>query len=129
VTALPAEATHPCAVGADDVEVIWITPGAVGESMPPSEAWSVPFECGLPVRRFTARKGQWHLSGPWWCATTGGHVGFESWLERDRLMPPNFDTAVSGIASQPPWLRWTSEDGPAGLQHVAYLRGVGPPRT
>jgi hypothetical protein len=99
------------AVGADDVEVIWITPGAVGESMPPSEAWSVPFECGLPVRRFAARKGRRHLSGPWWCATTGGHVGFESWLERARLMPPNFDAAVSGIASQPPWLRWISEDG------------------
>jgi hypothetical protein len=39
------------------------------------EAWSVPFESGLPVRRFTSRKGQRHLSGLWWCATTGGHVG------------------------------------------------------
>jgi hypothetical protein len=32
------------------------------------------------VRRFAARKGQQHLSGLWWSATTGGHVGFESWL-------------------------------------------------
>ena len=31
--------------------------------MPPRDAWSVPFQCGLPVRRFTARKGQRHLSG------------------------------------------------------------------
>ena len=31
------------------------------------------------------RKGQRHLSGLWWSATTGGHVGFESWLERDLL--------------------------------------------
>jgi hypothetical protein len=108
VTALLADAARPCA---DDVEVTWITPGAVDQSMPLGEAWSVPFEFGLPVRRFTARKGQRHLSGLWWCATTGGHVGFESWLERDQLMLLDFDPAVSGIASQPLWLRWTGEDG------------------
>lgn len=79
--------------------------------MPLCEAWSVPFEFGLPVRRFTARKGQRHLSGLWWCATTGGHVGFESWLERDQLMLLDFDPTVSGIASQPLWLRWTGDDG------------------
>ena len=79
--------------------------------MPLIDAWSVPFECGLPVRRFTARKGQRHLSGLWWCATTGGHVGFESWLERDQLMLLDFDPVVTGVASQPLWLRWTGEDG------------------
>ncbi len=31
----------------------------------------------------------------------GRHVGFESWLERDRLMLPDFDPGVVGIASQP----------------------------
>jgi len=46
-------------------------------------AWAVPLEHGNPVRRFTSRKRQRHLSGLWWSATTGGHVGFESWLERD----------------------------------------------
>src|SRR6478609_2553229 len=45
-------------------------------------AWAVPLEHGSPVRRFTSRKGQRHLSRLWWSATTGGHVGFESWLER-----------------------------------------------
>ena len=49
-------------------------------------AWAVPLEHGSPVRRFTSRKGQRHLSGLWWSATTGGHVGFESWLERDHLL-------------------------------------------
>jgi hypothetical protein len=111
VTALLAEAACLGAMGADDVEVAWITPDAADQSMPLGEAWSVPFECGLPVRRFTARKGQWHLSGLWWCATSGGHVGFESWLERDQLMLLDFDAAVSGIASQPLWLRWTGKDG------------------
>jgi hypothetical protein len=24
----------------------------------------------------------------WWWATSGGHVGFESWLERDHLVAP-----------------------------------------
>jgi hypothetical protein len=75
------------------------------------EVWAAPFEHALPVRRFAARKGQRHLSGLWWSATTGGHVGFESWLERDQLMLLDFDPAVTGIASQPFWLRWLDETG------------------
>ena len=111
MTALLTEAARHVAACADDVEVTWITPDAAEQSLPLGEAWSVPFECGLPVRRFMARKGQRHLSGLWWCATTSGHVGFESWLERDRLMLLDFDGSVSGIASQPLWLRWTGVDG------------------
>ncbi len=79
--------------------------------MPLEEAWSVPFEEGRPVRRFAARKGQRHLSGLWWCATTGGHVGFESWLERDHVVFLDFDRSVIGIASQPFWLHWADADG------------------
>ena len=44
VTALLAEAARQCVVGADDVEVSWITPDAADQSMPLGEAWSVPFE-------------------------------------------------------------------------------------
>jgi hypothetical protein len=76
-----------------------------------AEAWAARFELGGPVRRFTARKGQRHLSGLWWSATTGGHVGFESWLERDHVMLLDFDAAVVGIASQPFWLRWCDGAG------------------
>lgn len=47
-----------------------------------AEAQALPFEHFRPVRQFTARKGQRHLSGLWWSAATGGHVGFESWLEQ-----------------------------------------------
>ena len=111
MTALLAEAARERVARADEVEVSWVTPDAVEQSLRLSDAWAVPFECGLPVRRFTARKGQRHLSGLWWCATTGGHVGFESWLERDQLMLLDFDPAVSGIASQPLWLRWRGEGG------------------
>lgn len=77
---------------------------------PLADAWSVPFETGRPVRRFAARKGQRHLSGLWWCATTGGHVGFESWLERDHVVGLDFDRSVVGIASQPFWLHWADTD-------------------
>ncbi len=51
-----------------------------------AEAQAVRFEQGLPVRRFPSRRGQQHLSGWWWPATTGGQVGFESWLERVHRM-------------------------------------------
>jgi hypothetical protein len=45
----------------------------------------------------------------WWSATTGAHVGFESWLERDHVMLLDFDALVVGIVSQPFWLSW--QDG------------------
>ena len=79
--------------------------------MPLAQAGAVSLERGVPVRRFVSHKGQRHLSGLWWSATTGGHVGFESWLERDNLMLLDFDPAVVGVASQPFWLRWTGEAG------------------
>ena len=92
-------------------ELAYVSVDGVEHRVPLSEAWAVPFETGRPVRRFAARKGQRHLSGLWWSATAGAHVGFESWLERGELMRLDFDPAVSGIASQPFWLYWTDEDG------------------
>lgn len=79
--------------------------------VPLAEAVAVPFERVLPVRRFRSRQGQRHLSGLWWSATTGGHVGFESWLERDHLLALDFDPAVAGIVSQPFWLHWADDAG------------------
>ena len=79
--------------------------------VPLAQAWAVPLEQGIPVRRFRSRKGQRHLSGLWWSATTGGHVGFESWLERDSLLHLDFDPSVVGISSQPFWLHWTDAAG------------------
>lgn len=79
--------------------------------MPLEEAWLVPFQSGRPVRRFASRKGQRHLSGLWWSATMSGHVGFESWLERDHLLALDFDTTVVAIASQPFWLSWSDDTG------------------
>ena len=72
--------------------------------VPLAQARAVPLEQGLPVRRLTSRKGQRHLSGLQWSATTSGHAGFESWLEHNHVLPLDFDPSVLGIASQPFWL-------------------------
>lgn len=53
---------------------------------------------------------------------TGGHVDFESWLERDHVMALDFDAAVVGIASQPFWLRWADERPAARLSTIAVER-------
>ena len=62
-------------------EVSYVPDGGAEHRVPLAQASAVSLEQGIPVRRFTSRKGQRHLSGLWWSATTGGHVGFESWLE------------------------------------------------
>jgi len=68
-------------------------------------------EDALPVRSFQWAKGASHFPGSWWSSTTGEHVGFESWLERDHVMVMDFDPGITGIASQPFWLHWQDEDG------------------
>lgn len=107
----PATAGPAARPAADGFEIGYVTEDGDELSVPLAQAWAVRFERALPVRRFVSRKGQRHLSGLWWTATTGGHVGFESWLERDNLMLLDFDPAVVGIASQPFWLRWADEAG------------------
>lgn len=74
------------------------------------------FEDVEPVRTFRWSRGERHFSGWYWAATTGRHVGFESWLERDRLLLMDFDPKVVGIGSQPFWLHW--HDGERERRHV-----------
>lgn len=73
-----------------------------------AEVW---FEHVKPVRTFPSHKRQRHFPGLWWSSTTGRHVGYESWLERDHLMLLDFDPMVVGIASQPLWLFWDDASG------------------
>jgi len=94
-----------------DFEVEWVAADGERQRLALDAAAGVGFEDGLPVRRYRPRKGQRHLSGLWWCATTGGHVGFESWLERDHVMLLDFDPQVARIAAQPFWLHWTDTEG------------------
>jgi hypothetical protein len=69
--------------------------------------WDVRFEDVAPVRSFRWATGQRHFPGWWWSATTGRHIGHESWLERDTAMMLDFDPQVVGFSSQPLWLSWT----------------------
>ncbi|WP_434597888.1 TnsA-like heteromeric transposase endonuclease subunit [Streptomyces sp. A5-4] len=69
-----------------------------------------------PVRPFRWSRGERHFAGWYWAATTGQHVGFESWLERDRLVLMDWDPEVVGIASQPFWLHW--HDGKRERRHA-----------
>ena len=71
----------------------------------------VRFEESLPARPFRFEKGLRSFAGWWYFATTGAHVGFESWLERDHLMLMDFGPAVRSVSSQPFWLRWRDRDG------------------
>jgi hypothetical protein len=112
VTAVAAEAAPPVSsLSPGGFEIGYVTEDGAGRCVSLAGAQALPFEHFRPVRRFAARKGQRHLSGLWWSATTGGHVGFESWLERDHLMLLDFHPQVAGISSQPFWLRWPGEDG------------------
>ncbi|GGV56834.1 TnsA-like heteromeric transposase endonuclease subunit [Streptomyces spectabilis] len=77
-----------------------------------TEAEDVAFEDALSVRDFPSHRGQRHFPGLYWAATTGRHVGFESWLERDHAMLLDFDPLVTGFSSQPFWLSW--RDGGSG---------------
>ncbi len=68
------------------------------------------------MRPFRWSRGERHFAGWFWAATVGRHVGFESWLERDRLILMDFDPEVVGIASQPFWLHW--HDGERERRHA-----------
>ncbi|MFI5746929.1 TnsA-like heteromeric transposase endonuclease subunit [Streptomyces sp. NPDC051644] len=74
------------------------------------------FERVDPVRSFRWAKGGESFAGWHWSATTDDHIGYESWLERDRLILLDADPSVRGIASQPFWLHWN--DGSRKRRHA-----------
>src|SRR3954451_14657509 len=92
-------------------ELVYVTAPGDGVRVGLADAWALGLESVPPVRRFASYRGQRHLSGCWWSATDGRHVGFESWLERDHVMALDFDPAVGAIASQPFWLLWPAAEG------------------
>lgn len=109
VAALGVADTAGTDVSFELVEIGYVGEDGVEQRVALAEAPRVGFEWCAPVRRFLSRKGQRHLSGLWWSATTAGHVGYESWLERDQLMWLDFDPEVVALASQPFWLFWSSK--------------------
>jgi hypothetical protein len=90
-------------------EVAYLEDGAE-QRLGLADAAGLAFETAAPIRDFPSYKGQRNNPGLWWSSTMQGHVGHESWLERDHLMLLDFDPTVTGIASQPFWLFW-DDDG------------------
>lgn len=90
--------------------------GAGGGRRPLAACAGVRFEDVPPVRAFRWSRDQEHFPGWWWLAVSGRHVGYESWLERDRLMLLDFDPAVAAVSSQPFWLHW--HDGRRRRRHA-----------
>ena len=58
-------------------------------------------EDALPVRSFQWAKGASHFPGSWWSSTTGDHVGFESWLERDLIRTTQRVTVATVSSGRP----------------------------
>ncbi|MEU7892477.1 TnsA-like heteromeric transposase endonuclease subunit [Nonomuraea sp. NPDC049152] len=94
-----------------EFEVRYVAEGGGLQRVPLNEVGRMRFEAVAPARAFVSYKGQRNFPGLWWSATVGGHVGYESWLERDHLMLLDFDPAVVGISSQPFWLSWSTAEG------------------
>ena len=85
----------------DGVELIFLDGGGDECRGPLAVWWGHRFEDVPPVREFGWHRGQAHWPGLWWSATTGRHVGYESWLERDEVMALDFDREVVAFSSQP----------------------------
>jgi hypothetical protein len=103
--------------GAGDFDVELDFAGADGRRrLPLGACRDLGFEDAAPSRLFRWSRGQGNFPGWWWLATTGRHVGYESWLERDHLMLLDFDPAVTAVASQPFWLHW--HDGRRSRRHA-----------
>src|SRR5947209_4921640 len=63
------------------------------------------------VRSMPSYRGQRSDTGLWWLATTGRHVGYESWLERP-VDAAGLRPRSRGGASQPFWLSWQHDGQP-----------------
>lgn len=70
---------------------------------------SEPIENATPIRDFAAWQGKRNYEGLWWSSTTGGHLRFESLLEREYLLTADFDPDVVAIAAQPLAILWRRE--------------------
>lgn len=105
-----------------EAELRFVTLGGDEVLTPLENARADVVVTGRPVRTFAWYAGMKHYPGWWWSPTMGDLVGYESLLERDRLLIADFDCNVLAIASQPFGL--TGRDGDALRRHVPdYLLG------
>jgi hypothetical protein len=101
----------PPAVAGSSFEVSFIDEAGAQRREPLPSCWNLPFERAGPSRSFPSFKGQRNFPGLWWSATTGEHVGYESWVERDVAMLLDFDPEIVAFSSQPFWLIWPGQQG------------------
>ena len=111
------DAENARAVG---IEVAWVDAGSQRRASLDGVA-GVAFEDAVPVRAFPSYRRQRHFPGMWWLATTGRHVGFESWLERDHAMLLGFDRDARGLSAQPFTLTWRDRAGKKASHTSEYF--------
>jgi hypothetical protein len=93
-------------VRAQGFELGYVDSARVAQRAQLADVVDIVFEDALPVRAFPSFRRQRNSPGLWWSATSGRHVAYESWLERDEAMLLDFDPSVIGFAMQPFWLFW-----------------------
>jgi hypothetical protein len=96
-------------VCADGFELGYLDGARVRQRTGLAGAAKVAFEDVLPVRSYPSFRRQRNSPGLWWSATSGRHVAYESWLERDEAILLDFDPSVVGFAAQPFWLFWRDQ--------------------
>lgn len=98
-------------------DLTYFAVAGVEQRQPLRLCWTVPFEQAAAARKFPSYRGQRSFSGSWYFVSSGEHVGYESWLERDQVMAMDADPEVVAVSSQPFWLHWTTPDG-TNLRHA-----------
>jgi hypothetical protein len=86
VVGVSAACSTSAPLPASGVQVVFVDGAGAKQSGALEVLWNVGFERVLPVRSFGSFQGQRSFQGSRWFATTGEHVGFESWVERDAVM-------------------------------------------
>jgi TnsA-like endonuclease N terminal len=99
------------AAAGSSFDVVFVDEAGCRLREPLSSCWDRAFEGVAPVRSFLWAKDRVNWPGYWWSVTTGHHVGYESWVERDVAMMLDFDREVVGFSSQPFWLYWVGQSG------------------
>jgi hypothetical protein len=103
--------TAGASVAGSSYALLFVDEAGIQRREPLPSCCDLPFERMRPSRSFPSFKGQRSFPGLWWSATTGEHVGYESWLERDVAMLLDFDPEVVGFAAQPFRLLWPGGRG------------------
>ena len=86
---------------ADDCEAVFVTEAGVEHRVPRRRLPDVVDDLGRPVRSFRSYRGQRSFPGWYWASTSGGLVGFESWVERDHLLSGALTSKFAVCAGHP----------------------------